>query len=367
MLKTKKLLMIGPFPEPISGVSLANQILLDGIKKSQSNVQVDHINTSLTEFSDNTGNLSLNKVFFYLKFNFKLYKIFKSTTIYITVGQSFFGVVKYSGFIILSKLLKKELIIHLHGGGMSYVYNNLKGIKKRILKKLLSLADKGIVLSNNLKSNFLHFINSKKIHILFNFVEPLFILDKKEIESKLQKNEINIFFLSNLMEEKGIFQLIEALKILEHKKLNFKAKLAGNIDVKNQEKIFHQIKKLNSTSYIGVVKNKEKLDLLKWGNIFILPTFHKTEGQPISILEAIASGNIVVSTFYPGISDIFSNGLKCVYIEKENSNDIASKLQKIISNLDEYKRQAISNFDMAKHDFTVDRFVNGFLNILFNK
>ena len=56
------------------------------------------------------------------------------------------------------------------------------------------------------------------------------------------------------------------------------------------------------------VEGEEKRNLLKQSHIFCLPTFHKFEGQPISILEAYASGCIVLTTANGGINEIFKNG-----------------------------------------------------------
>ena len=58
---------------------------------------------------------------------------------------------------------------------------------------------------------------------------------------------------------------------------------------------------LEHTDYIGIVNGKAKKNLLEWGNVFVLPTFYKMEGQPISILEAMATKNLVVTTNHAGI------------------------------------------------------------------
>ena len=69
-------LIIGPFPEPITGNSLANQVVFENLPKHHSNVSVDKINTSYFSFKEDLGRLSLVKVLYYLKQYVGVIKIF---------------------------------------------------------------------------------------------------------------------------------------------------------------------------------------------------------------------------------------------------------------------------------------------------
>ena len=211
-----KILLIGPLPNPTTGVSLANKVVYDGLKKRK-NYRIDAINTSYNKFEEDLGAFSISKAWFFLKLNFFSYKIFRFDVVYITPGQTFFGVLKYALFILLAKLLSKEIIIHVHGNYLGKEYHLLKGAKKKIFKALVSTVSKGVVLSESLRSNMLPFTNEENIYVLYNFVQDNNFINKHAFSKKLLDNELKIIFLSNLMEEKGIFDLLEALLILEKK------------------------------------------------------------------------------------------------------------------------------------------------------
>ena len=106
----KKFLIIGPFPKPISGVSLANKVVKEILDQSD-DFKTDFINTSYPIFEDSVGSFSLKKLFFFLMLNLKALKMFKNDIIYLTPGQTFFGITKYAIFILLASVLNKELII----------------------------------------------------------------------------------------------------------------------------------------------------------------------------------------------------------------------------------------------------------------
>ena len=355
----KKVLIIGPFPKPISGVSLANKVVKEVLDTS-ADFKADFINTSYTVFEDAVGSFSFKKLIFFLKMNFSVFKVFKNDVIYITPGQTFFGITKYSLFILLSSILKKELIIHVHGNFLGAQYQQLTGFKKKIFFFLVSKFTKGIVLSDSLKQNLTPFLDEKNIHVLYNFAQNYLIDNELKVDNSILK----ISYLSNLMEEKGIFQLLDSLHELENKKIKYEAKIAGNIDASLKNSILSKIDKLKNTSYIGVVYNDDKKQLLNWSNTFVLPTFYKMEGQPISILEALATKNVIISTKHAGIIDIIENNKNGFLVDKENSKSITNKF--VFLNDNKSKILEISNYNKMyfAENFTITTFSEQFIKIL---
>jgi len=308
--------MIGPFPDPITGVSLANKVAKELLEKEPS-VRVSDINTSYNKFDEDVGGFSLNKLFFYLKFNFQLYKVFGKNILYITPGQTFFGVTKYLLFVTLANKLGKEVVVHINGNHMGREYASLEGFKKRLFYYVMSKATKGIVLSRSLKNNLSPFLSEEKIFLLNNFAEDYLM----ETTDKSGSETLKMVYLSNLMQEKGILVFLDALLKLEEGNIHYSAKIAGNIDSKNEKIIREKFDRLKNTEYIGVVGGTEKRDLLAWSNIFVLPTFYQMEGQPLSILEAMATGNVIVTTKHAGIPDILKEQENGYFAKK---NDVAS-------------------------------------------
>ena len=171
----KKVLIIGPFPNPISGVSIANKVV-EEILNADLNFTVENINTSYPIFDEQIGEFSIQKFFFYLRINSSFFKVLKNNIIYITPGQTFFGVLKYALFIVAASALRKELIIHVHGNYLGKEYQSLKGFKRVLFYFLVSRFTKGIVLSNSLKHNLTPFLEDKNIFSLPNFAQDYLCL-----------------------------------------------------------------------------------------------------------------------------------------------------------------------------------------------
>lgn len=351
----RKLLVIGPFPLPITGVSLGTKIVYDEFNK-KNEYSVEKINTSYSKFDERIGKLSLHKVLFYLRLQLYFYKVFNKDILYITIGQTFYGVVKYGLYMLSAKISNTTLIVHIHGNYLGKNYTQLRGIKRRIFYYLMSQTDKGIVSSDSLKDNFKAFLPDSQVYSLKNFtIDELFISDL-ELNSKNYQS-IRIVYLSNLMLEKGIFELLDALLLLENEGIAYEARIAGNIATENEGQILASLSKLKNTEYVGTVDVIEKKKLLTWSNIFILPTYYTMEAQPFAILESMATGNMVITTPHAGIPDIFRENINGLYVEKRSSKSIFDKIKYISNNLNLIHNFASHNVLEARENYRIPNFI----------
>ncbi|AZQ43119.1 glycosyltransferase family 4 protein [Nonlabens ponticola] len=361
-MSLKKILIIGPFPQPTTGVSLANKVVYDQLSRGAA-YRVSSINSSFPDFNEKLGAISAKKLWFYLKLQLSFYKVLGKDILYLTPGQTFFGVVKYSLFILMARITGAQIIQHIHGNFLGRQYHMLTGIKKLLFHHLMSQTDKGIVLSDSLKPNFEPFIESEKIYSLKNFViDELFL--PQQVIAKKEYNKLQIVYLSNLMEEKGIFDVLAALKILKEKGISYQARIAGNISSEKTHEFDQLFADLQYTQYVGVVDVQQKKDLLLWSNVFILPTYYSMEGQPISILEAMATGNLCLVTPHSGIPDIFVEAENGFFVEARNPASITNALEKLSSNPDEMSRIGKHNYSRAKKHYRVSHFTDNLKRII---
>ena len=81
-----------------------------------------------------------------------------------------------------------------------------------------------------------------------------------------------------------------------------------------------------NTEYPNNIKRRIKLNYLQKSDIFILPTFYMNEGQPISIIEAMATSNAIITTKFRSIVDLMREGKEGFFISKNNPKEIAEKI-----------------------------------------
>ena len=354
--------MIGPFSKPVTGVSLANDKILELCLTK--NCVIKTINTSYFSFKEKSGGFSFTKVFFYLKSHLKLYKILNVSYVYITIGQTFFGILKYGFALILSRLLGKKIIVHLHGNELGKNYINASSIQKYIFRKLIGCADIGIVLSEGLKYNLSFFFKEKQIYVLNNFIDYKILGTEEEIKNK-NFNTLKLLFLSNLMTEKGIFELLEAIKDLQNENIFIPVEFYGNIDVVNKDLILKKIKKLGkNVTYKGIANKLEKRRAFIRNNVFILPSYN--EGMPLSVLEAMGTGNMLIVSDLDGLKGVLKNNLNAILISSRSSREIKDALKEVSENTSYFKKNGKENYIKVKNEFTENQFISG-LEKIFNQ
>jgi glycosyltransferase involved in cell wall biosynthesis len=356
-----KVLLVGPFPDPIDGCSYANKILVENLQVA--NINYDKINTNTPVISSKQGNkFSLKKALSFIPIYLSSYKVIKADVVYFTPGQTFFGILKYSPFILLCILLNRPYVIHVHGNYLGQQYRELGGIKKKIFSFLIAHASAGIVLSKSLVRNFEALLPLHKVYIVENFVSS--DLNSSPLIPK-RTDKLHVIYLSNLMKEKGILDVLDALLILKKKNIAFEATIAGSMETGIKNEVESRLNDLNGyVEYVKTITGSAKKEKLINANVFILPTYYKMEGQPISLLEGLATGNIIISTAHAGIPDVVGpeNGY---LVQPQSPQQIADCLidinKDIPSNINKFSRR---NYEYIAESFTEHKFSNTILKIL---
>lgn len=302
----KKVGIIGQFPPPIHGLSKA----LDTLYNSYLNEEFDFTKIDITNNKKFLNNL--------LKIMFSKLDLY-----YLTISQSKFGNIRDLIMIKLIQLKKKKIIIHLHGGGFRNILDSEFGnFQKKLNYKIISKVDAGIVLGDSLKYIFEGVIPKEKIYVVKNCVDDEFIISDEEFNEKMlslkNKKKFKILYLSNFIEDKGYKEVLQLAKLVKEKnderfKFVFAGKFFSDIDKQEFFEFINENSLQDIIEYKGIVYGKEKIDLLKESDIFILLTRYKNEGQPISIIEAAVNGLVIISTDHAGIKDILSENemIKC--------------------------------------------------------
>lgn len=356
------ILIIGPFPDPITGQSIANETLYQGLKERE--YKVDYINTNFyKKLTDKKlqGKFDIKKIHIVLKKSFKeIKKIWCGNydVIYTTPGGSYLGFLRFYHYFILGFLLKKKVLVHIHNGIFRKMYDSQNYFNKKLINIILKRVSGIIVLGNSLKSMFKDLVEENKIFVCENGVQDYVIATEKEIEEKFERFNRNkkrkILYLSNLMKEKGILEVLKVSEKFNENEIEFNIAGAMEPEIKNIVKEY--LKKYpTKLIYHGIVNGEKKKELLLGNDIFILPTYYSNEGQPISILEAYVTGCSVITTNQGGIQDIFRNeinGISCIARDVEN---IYLSIEKIKDNYSFIKNNYKYGIENFKKEFFIEK------------
>ena len=205
-------------------------------------------------------------------------------------------------------------ILHCHFGTIKALYDN-KSRKARYFRKVLHLYDQIWVLDRQSAVYLSSKVELKnKIFLTPNSIE---VPETCDFRPKCYKR---IGYVGNLLSSKGIFELLEAvLQLNNGTELVFVGE--GTKDVKDRIKAFAKDKYGKSIRFLGRLPNEEAVRFIDSIDILALPTYYWGEAFPISILEAMSRGKLVISCPRAAIPDMLTStdGTLCGILVQERS------------------------------------------------
>jgi glycosyltransferase involved in cell wall biosynthesis/SAM-dependent methyltransferase len=377
MIKKVNTLLIGILPPPINGQTIAFQALADELGG-------EILTLSGKRHEDFRGIFLKTITFLGLLFRLIFKLISKKHHVYLTLSQSQEGFIRDLPIVFLSKLLGSKIIVHIHGGNYDGFYQSQNSNFQRLIRKMLMMADSIIVLSENLKK-MLDFEPklSSKISVVPNGL-PWSLTDNILVKKHLPfKNEvpIKLIFLSNLIESKGYLDILEATEILVNRfGLNIKIDFCGEFiqyddaqrfkDIVDAKAYFFDfIREYNlsqNVHYQGIIEEKAKQKLLEEAHFFVLPTNYKNEGQPISIIEAMANRCVVLTTDYRGISEMIKHNESGIFVNFNCPKEIAEQIQYLIENPLEYEKISENGYQKYLENYTQEKHLKNLIEEIKN-
>ena len=239
--------------------------------------------------------------------------------------------------ILISSCLRKrnnyfKLILLFEGLGSMFDSNNIvKKIKKniftKIYKKYIPYADTAIFLNKEDKNCFesLKICDSSKAFCINGI--GINLTKFKYHPLKINK-EIIFLFIGRLIKEKGIYDFIEAAKIIKKKYSEVKFRVVGQIE-NDGMKLAEILKFQNegTIEYLGVLNDIRQAIIES--SVFVLPTYYN-EGLPKSILESLAIGRAIVTTNTKGCNQTVLNGENGFFVPIKNPSELSNILIKFI-------------------------------------
>lgn len=359
----KNLIFVGPLPPPILGESIALQSLYNSDRLHKL-YNVKKLNLNRKNFED-PGGLSFEKI--YADSSKILYSVFLSLTmkkpvLYISISQTKMGLIRDCLIINVCKRLGgSKVAAHLHGNNLGPTIDSTSGFLRKFIVRALKRIDVGIVLGEKLSHNFRRQV--PRVEVVSNGIPSDFI-KREEIVQKKSGGPLSILYLSNLMEEKGYIELVEATTALVQEGLDIQLNLVGGIQ---DEAEFLGIMKFirangmeENIQYHGLKQGEEKKRFFLDSDVMALPTKYKVEGQPMSIIEGMAAGLPIISCDRGIIAELIED---CGLLIEPTVEELKNAIKHLAMNDDELLRLGNASRNIYEEFYTEDKYTDALIDI----
>lgn len=333
-MKKNKVLFILHIPPPIHGASLVGQYIKES-EKINDVFNAHYIDLTVSNNFEETSRFKIWKILRLIKLNIKVLWVILCNNYdlcYMTMSAKGPGFYKDSIIVFILKLFRKKIIFHFHNKGIS---NQEENKVNNFLYKTILKNTQTILLSKNLYFDIKKYVKAEDVYYCANGIpitESLIIQNKAPND---HTKPVKILFLSNMMIEKGFFELLTACKILQDKGLDFECHFVGDWTEITEESFSKAVSNYNLSKIVfahGKKYDGEKSVFFKNSDIFVLPTFYHNECYPLVILEAMQYSLPVISTFEGAIPEMVVNNETGFVGAQRDILYLVDKLEYLIAN-----------------------------------
>lgn len=282
----KQILLVGPFPPPLGGISVHNQRLHQLLENESFKV------TKVSTHNPNRNRL-LN-IFELLK----QINRYKGNLIHLHVSafESFVFVIPFIWLILMCKKDKK-LVVTIHSGRFLSVYNKFSSINKLIISFFLKKTNHVIAVSSELKFFLMEEIGipETKISVIPAFLPPDKNANDSDLRKVIDKRKKNVVIAGALKELYGFDVVIKAIKTDSNllNLYNFIFVFYMDSDPDYAKQILNDCNKLG-IHFFREMDSKDFISLLNLSDVFLRPT--TTDGDSVAVREAIYLGKCVIAS-----------------------------------------------------------------------
>lgn len=164
---------------------------------------------------------------------------------------------------------------------------------------------------------------------------------------KLEKEEVNLIFVGQIIKRKNIESIIRASTEVS-RKINKKVNLLIAGEKKDLE-YYNYLASIGQFEYIGYCSSEELLNYYREADIFVMPSFTETFG--LVYAEALSQGLPVIYTHGQGFDGQFQEGEVGYGVTATDISDISNKICDILNNYESISSNSVKKvvkFDWIK-------------------
>ena len=359
------ILFILHMPPPVHGAAMMGKYIHDSNLINES-FDCHYINLTTAKNLEDIGHFRVGKIVQFVKLLHRIRKAISKLhpdLVYVTPNAK--GGAFYKDFLVVEmvKSMGCKVVVHYHNKGVAKRQD--KWLDDKLYRKFFKDI-KVILLAEALYPDVQKYVRRENVFICPNGIPD----ETGGIESSAERHskEPHILFLSNLIVSKGVLVLLDALKILKNRGYSFICNFVGGetaeIDAVRFQKETIERGLDRIAIYVGKKYGRDKDAYYSQADLFAFPTFYPNECFPLVLLEAMQNGLPCISTDEGGISGIIDDGKTGLLTKRENSADLADKIQWMFDHPKERKAMGHLGREKFQQEFTLQAFENLFTEIL---
>jgi glycosyltransferase involved in cell wall biosynthesis len=251
-----------------------------------------------------------------------------------------------------TKLVGGRVLLHLHAAQIVQFHNSMGAPGRAMLRWMFRSADHCAVLGDVWRRWVIDTfgVRSNRISVVYNGVpataaKPATVRDD---------GRFRLLFVGNLLERKGVKDLLRALAAPSLKVRDIELTMAGGGPVDTYRAMAASLGIAGRVTFTGWVSQDAARSLMVDADALILPAYD--EGLPLVILEALASRTPVICTPVGSIPEVLEDGTTALFVPPGDEPAIAAAITKLIDQPEVGRQLSVAGAALYDRLFTMDAF-----------
>ena len=330
---TRRILVVGPVPPPMHGVTVMTAALLDAL--ADTDWRVAHVDTSDHRDIDNIGRLDFVNVGLAIRhaacFARELLRN-PPNVVYLPLSQGFVGFLRDAVFLMTARLTAAEVVVHAHGGQYREFYLSAPAAVRALMRVPMARVQLAVVLAESQRRQFEGWAPQRtRIEVIPNGVRDEW---PDGLPQRPPAESATVLFLGGLMPEKGFLDVLDAVPLILRQAPKTRFVFAGRpawdeptaalVDAR-----LHNSGTRDAITFAGAIAPGERRQLLETADLLAFPP-RWDEGQGLVALEAMSAGLPIVATASGGLAETVRDGIEAIVVPKCDPEAIAGAVTKLL-------------------------------------
>jgi glycosyltransferase involved in cell wall biosynthesis len=247
----------------------------------------------------------------------------------------------------LAKAARVPVVLHIHAGMFRVFYDRMPAPGRWFIRRTLAAADRLVALGGGWSERLREIEPSARLESVPNGIPIVGTSGRPD-----GAGPAHVVYLGRMHPDKGTYVLLDAWARVVADVPGARLTIAGNDQVARTRETVARLGLRESVTIREWLTPDEVRALLAGADVLTLPS--RNEGQPMSVLEAMARGICVVATAVGGIPDLVADGTSALLVAPDDVDTLAKALWTAVTDPDLRRRLGDAGLQRARERFDVE-------------
>jgi len=260
-------------------------------------------------------------------------------------------------YVLVARLFGARVLYQIHGGALR-AFCASSVLMRPVLRRTLTWPDVVVVISQTELESARALAPGQRIVLLPNGIDCASLVTLERGVSDPQA-PLRLLYIGRLVHSKGLFEILEALKLLRRSAVATRLVIAGLGPAEEElRKSARALGVEDIVTFAGAAFGERKVQLLAQAQVLLLPSYH--EGLPYALLEGMAAALVPIVTRVGAIPDVVQEGVHGMFVPPRDPQALARAIQSLAADRALLGRLSEASRERVATAYSVERLAGDF-------